>query len=152
MATNAWFPIGSRVTHKAHATPIRLRAWGDHAAAARLTQALVRHCPKRRTEPRYDILSALVHAEHGDERLPEREMLNMLRLLLIAGQGDCGELDRQRRPRAAPQRRRVPALAGRSRPDTRCGRGTDALGVAKKLSDHGKALAEGHSSVGEAVS
>ena len=39
----------------------------------------------RRREPRDDIVSALAHAEDGGERLGEREMLNMLRLLLIAG-------------------------------------------------------------------
>ena len=39
----------------------------------------------RRTEPRDDILSALVQAEDQGNRLTEREMLNMLRLLLIAG-------------------------------------------------------------------
>ena len=39
----------------------------------------------RRREPRDDILSALAHAEDGGERLSEREMLNILRLLLIAG-------------------------------------------------------------------
>ena len=39
----------------------------------------------RRREPRDDILSALAHAEDGGERLSEREMLNLLRLLLIAG-------------------------------------------------------------------
>ena len=40
---------------------------------------------KRRRSPRDDILSALAHAEDGGERLSEREMLNLLRLLLIAG-------------------------------------------------------------------
>ena len=40
---------------------------------------------QRRTDPRDDILSALVEAEHEGERLTEREMLNMLRLLVIAG-------------------------------------------------------------------
>ena len=39
----------------------------------------------RRSEPRDDILSALVQAEDDGERLNERETLNMLRLLLIAG-------------------------------------------------------------------
>ncbi len=39
----------------------------------------------RRAEPRDDILSALVQAEDEGERLTERETLNMLRLLLIAG-------------------------------------------------------------------
>ena len=39
----------------------------------------------RRRAPRDDILSALAHAEDGGERLSEREMLNLLRLLLIAG-------------------------------------------------------------------
>ena len=40
---------------------------------------------KRRSAPRDDILSALAHAEDEGERLTEREMLNLLRLLLIAG-------------------------------------------------------------------
>ena len=39
----------------------------------------------RRTEPRDDILSALVQAEDEGERLTARETLNMLRLLLSAG-------------------------------------------------------------------
>ncbi len=39
----------------------------------------------RRAEPREDIVSALVQAEDEGERLTERETLNMLRLLLIAG-------------------------------------------------------------------
>ena len=39
----------------------------------------------RRSAPRDDILSALAQAEDGGERLSEREMLNILRLLLIAG-------------------------------------------------------------------
>ena len=39
----------------------------------------------RRAEPRDDILSALVQAEEEGERLTERETLNMLRLLLSAG-------------------------------------------------------------------
>lgn len=39
----------------------------------------------RRAEPRDDILSALVQAEDEGERLTERETLNMLRLLLAAG-------------------------------------------------------------------
>ena len=40
---------------------------------------------QRRSAPRDDILSALAHADDGGERLSEREMLNLLRLLLIAG-------------------------------------------------------------------
>ena len=40
---------------------------------------------ERRIEPRGDILSALVEAEDEGERLTERETLNMLRLLIIAG-------------------------------------------------------------------
>ena len=39
----------------------------------------------RRTEPRDDIVSALARAEDDGGRLSEREMLNMLRLLLSAG-------------------------------------------------------------------
>ena len=40
---------------------------------------------ERRAAPRDDIVSALAAAEDGGERLSEREMLNMLRLLVIAG-------------------------------------------------------------------
>ena len=40
---------------------------------------------RRRTAPREDILSALVLAQDSGEHLSERETLNMLRLLLIAG-------------------------------------------------------------------
>ena len=39
----------------------------------------------RRAEPRGDIISALVHAEEEGDTLSEQEMLNMLRLLLVAG-------------------------------------------------------------------
>ncbi len=39
----------------------------------------------RRGEPRDDIISALVHVEEEGDRLTEREMLAMLRLLLVAG-------------------------------------------------------------------
>ena len=39
----------------------------------------------RRSEPRDDIISALVHVEEAGDRLTEREMLGMLRLLLVAG-------------------------------------------------------------------
>ena len=40
---------------------------------------------KRRSEPRDDILSALAHAEDEGKHLSEREMLNILRVLLVAG-------------------------------------------------------------------
>ena len=40
---------------------------------------------ERRTAPQDDIVSALAQAEEEGDRLTEREMLNMLRLLLIAG-------------------------------------------------------------------
>ena len=40
---------------------------------------------KRRAEPREDIVSDLVQAEDGGDRLSERETLNMLRLLLVGG-------------------------------------------------------------------
>ena len=39
----------------------------------------------RRAEPREDIVSDLVQAEDGGDRLSERETLNMLRLLLVGG-------------------------------------------------------------------
>ena len=40
---------------------------------------------RRRSEPRDDIISALVQAEDGGERLSQREMLNILRVLLVGG-------------------------------------------------------------------
>ena len=56
------------------------------AVASKEFDAYFRHViAKRRVDPRDDILSALVQAEEAGERLSEREMLNMLRLLLIAG-------------------------------------------------------------------
>ena len=62
----------------------RERKVGD--SAARAFDAFFRSIIEaRRKEPRDDILSALVQAEDGGERLNERETLNMLRLLLIAG-------------------------------------------------------------------
>ena len=39
----------------------------------------------RRRAPRDDILSAPAHAEGGGERLSQREMLNVLRVLLVGG-------------------------------------------------------------------
>ena len=62
----------------------RERAAGE--AASRAFDAWFRPVIEaRRTEPRDDIVSALARAEDDGGRLSEREMLNMLRLLLIAG-------------------------------------------------------------------
>ena len=55
-------------------------------AAARALDAYFRPIIKeRRAAPKNDIVSALAQAEEEGDRLTEREMLNMLRLLLIAG-------------------------------------------------------------------
>ena len=57
---------------------------GDAASAA--FDAYFREIiAERREAPRDDIVSALALAEDGGERLSEREMLNLLRLLVIAG-------------------------------------------------------------------
>jgi pimeloyl-[acyl-carrier protein] synthase len=40
---------------------------------------------KRRQEPRHDLISSLVAAEEAGDKLTEREMVVMLRLLLVAG-------------------------------------------------------------------
>ena len=40
---------------------------------------------RRRREPRDDLLSALVHAEAAGERLSGQELLNMVRMLIVAG-------------------------------------------------------------------
>ena len=56
------------------------------AAASREFNAYFRALfAERRQEPRDDILSALLRAQHEGDRLSEQEMLNMLRLLLIGG-------------------------------------------------------------------
>ena len=62
----------------------RERHLGD--VASRAFDACLRPIiEQRRTAARDDIVSALVQAEDDGERLIERETLNMLRLLLIAG-------------------------------------------------------------------
>ena len=81
----------------------RFRIWSDHRArlleptiSRRERQAAEEASPafdayfrplieQRRAAPQDDILSALVQAQDDGERLTERETLNMLRLLLIAG-------------------------------------------------------------------
>ena len=63
---------------------MRERRIGD--AASRAFDAYFRTViAERRKAPREDILSALVQVEEDGDRLSEREMLNLLRLLLIAG-------------------------------------------------------------------
>ena len=63
---------------------MRERRIGD--TAARAFDAYFRNViATRRKAPRDDILSALVRAEQDGQRLNERELLNLLRLLLIAG-------------------------------------------------------------------
>ena len=55
-------------------------------AASRAFDAYFRRIiAERRKAPREDILSALVQVEDDGERLSEREMLNLLRVLLVAG-------------------------------------------------------------------
>ena len=55
-------------------------------AAAKALDAYFRPIiEERRAAPKDDIVSALAQAEEEGDRLTEREMLNMLRLLLIAG-------------------------------------------------------------------
>ena len=63
---------------------MRERRIGD--AASRAFDAYFRTViAERRKAPREDILSDLVQVEEDGDRLSEREMLNLLRLLLIAG-------------------------------------------------------------------
>ena len=62
----------------------RERRIGDEASRA-FDAYFRRIIAERRKAPREDILSALVQVEEDGERLSEREMLNLLRLLLIAG-------------------------------------------------------------------
>ena len=60
---------------------------------------------KRRSAPRDDIISLLAHAEDGGERLSEREMLNLLRLILIAGNETTANLIGNRRVHTGPMAR-----------------------------------------------
>jgi len=62
----------------------RERAEAD-AAGQSLDTYFLSAIKDRRADPRDDIISALVHAEEEGDTLNEQEMLNMLRLLLIAG-------------------------------------------------------------------
>ena len=66
-------------TVSARERAVAMQAGRDFDAYFRLIIA------QRRAEPRDDILSALVQAEDEGERLTERETLNMLRLLVMAG-------------------------------------------------------------------
>ena len=81
----------------------------------------------RRAEPESDIVSALAQAEEEGDVLTEREMLNMLRLLLVAGQRDHHQPHRQRHARAAPQPGRARAPARGPGPHPRRGGGAAAL-------------------------
>ena len=62
---------------------------GERAAGIAAGEALDEYftpiIQARRAEPESDIVSALAQAEEGGEVLTEREVLNMLRLLLVAG-------------------------------------------------------------------
>ena len=62
----------------------RERAQAD-AAGQSLDAYFLSAIEDRRADPQDDIISALVHAEEEGDALNEQEMLNMLRLLLIAG-------------------------------------------------------------------
>ena len=62
----------------------RERAAGAEAGEA-LDEYFVPIIQTRRAEPESDIVSALAQAEEEGDVLTEREMLNMLRLLLVAG-------------------------------------------------------------------
>ncbi len=55
------------------------------SAARALDEYLLPIIRERKVEPRDDIISALVQAEEEDDHLTEREVLIMLRLLLLAG-------------------------------------------------------------------
>ena len=93
----------------------REREAGD--AASRAFDAYFRPIIEaRRTEPRDDIVSALVRAEDNGGRLSEREVLNMLRLLLAAGNETTanlignGMLALLRHPQQLQQLRNDPSL------------------------------------------
>ncbi|NMI00028.1 cytochrome P450 [Pseudonocardia acidicola] len=55
------------------------------AALAEITDYLTEHCRDRRTDPRADLISALVTAEVDGRRLDDEEAANFSMLLLLAG-------------------------------------------------------------------
>ena len=65
---------------------IGIREWRGGKAAGKAFDAYFRRIIReRRASPRDDIVSALLRAQDEDARLSDRETLNMLRLLLAAG-------------------------------------------------------------------
>ena len=81
----AYNPLSARMAQDPYRAYAAMRE-RDPVHRSRLIDAYFRTIvAERRKAPRDDILSALVQAEDEGERLTEREMLNLLRLLLIAG-------------------------------------------------------------------
>ena len=87
----------------------------------------------RRTEPRDDIVTALAQAEDGGGRLSERETLNMLRLLLSAGNETSANLIGNAITGLASPSRTASAAEERPEPDPGGGR----RAVAVRLSGAG---------------
>ena len=82
----AWFKLWSSRRARLLEPTIGTRERRRGREAIQALDAYVRSIiAERRIEPRDDILSALANAEDAGERLSEREMLNLLRLILIAG-------------------------------------------------------------------
>jgi cytochrome P450 len=81
-------PIGD--FHSFHQMALDLISIADHpakglAAAQQLAEYLAPVVTERRSEPRGDLLSKLVHAEVDGNRLTDEEVISFLRLLLPAG-------------------------------------------------------------------
>jgi cytochrome P450 len=72
--------------HYAPVGPIRDRRIAEISASAREMSAFLHEAiAQRRAEPAADLISALVHAEEAGEGLEAHEIVNLVRLLLIAG-------------------------------------------------------------------
>jgi cytochrome P450 len=55
------------------------------AAIEELAQYVQQMIEQRRREPREDLVSGMIHAEMDGEHLPDREIIGLVRLLLVAG-------------------------------------------------------------------
>jgi cytochrome P450 len=58
---------------------------GDAPSDAEIRAYIQRHIDVRRAEPRDDLISKVVHASEGDDRLTDAQLIALVRLLIIAG-------------------------------------------------------------------
>ena len=85
-----------------------------NAATAGLTDYFRDLVRRRRSQPGDDLLSDMIAARDGADRLTEDELIATSILLFFAGHETTVNLDRQRRACSAAPSARVPASVGRA--------------------------------------